>query len=164
MSPFQKQAGAFPGAPTVVTHANPLLSNQGPASYANRKDEPDLTVHGTAKIVPLRADRSFFLEPRDPDYRGMPVLGSDFGGVGYVHDIWVDRAEPQVRYLEVELQDGGRRVLLPVTNVQHNRRRGFLYVKSITAALRCLSPSPRLMRPPAPIRPRKVSAASCSVP
>jgi photosynthetic reaction center H subunit len=134
MSPFPKQAGAFPGAPTVVTHANPLLSNQGPASYADRKDEPDLTVHGTAKIVPLRSDASFFLEPRDPDYRSMPVLGSDFGGAGHVRDIWVDRAEPQVRYLEVELADGSRRVLLPVTNVQHNRRRGFLYVKSITAA------------------------------
>jgi photosynthetic reaction center H subunit len=134
MSPFTRQAGAFPGAPTIVTHANPLLSNQGPASYADRKDEPDLTVHGTPKIVPLRAAAAFFLDPEGPDYRGIPVLGADYGGAGHVRDIWVDRAEPQARYLEVELQAGVRHVLLPVTNVQHNRRRGFLYVKSITAA------------------------------
>jgi photosynthetic reaction center H subunit len=134
MSPFFKQAGPYPGAPLEVTAPNPLLSNMGPAAYASRRDEPDVTVHGTHRIVPLRADPSFFLDPRAVGYVGVPVLGSDFGGAGWVRDVWVDRAEPQVRYLELELQDSGRRVLLPVTNVRYNARRGFLYVKSITGA------------------------------
>lgn len=148
MSPFFKQTGAFPGAPIDATpnaismnerggalaSANPLLSNTGPASYADRRDEPDLTVHGTPKIVPLRADPTFFLDPRDLDYRGMAVVGLDMAPAGTVVDVWVDRAEPQARYLELETAMNGRRVLLPVTNVQLNRRGRFLAVKSITGA------------------------------
>ncbi len=134
MSPFFKQEGPYPGAPLEVAAGNPLLSNMGPASYANRRDEPDLTVHGTNKIVPLRVAPDFYLDSAGGGYIDLPVLGSDFVGVGWVREAWVDRAEPQVRYLEVELQDGGRRVLLPATNVRYNGRRGFLYVKSITGA------------------------------
>jgi photosynthetic reaction center H subunit len=149
MSPFFKQAGPFPGAPVDAPYgpnattrpgqttppdaSNPLLSNMGPASYADRQDEPDLTVHGTPKIVPMRADSTFFLDPRDPDYRGMEVRGVDGERAGVVRDIWVDRAEPQLRYLEVEIM-GGRRVLLPATNVRMHRTRSHLGVKSITAA------------------------------
>jgi photosynthetic reaction center H subunit len=106
----------------------------GPAAYADRKDEPDLTVHGTPKIVPLRVATDFFIDPRDPDYRGMPVVGLDMATAGVVRDIWVDRAEPQVRYLELEVAANGRTVLLPVTNVKLHRGHGHLFVKSITGA------------------------------
>ena len=149
MSPFFKQAGPFPGAPVDAPYGpnapvrpgqsgpadtrNPLLSNMGPAAYADRQDEPDLTVHGTPKIVPLRVATDFFLDPRDPDYRGMEVRGVDGAPGGVVRDIWVDRAEPQLRYLEVETV-GGRRVLLPATNVRMHRTGSHLGVKSITGA------------------------------
>jgi photosynthetic reaction center H subunit len=126
---------AYSNAPAAASSTpNPLLSNMGPASYADRKDEPDLTVHGTPKIVPLRADPDFYLDPRDPDYRGMPVVGMDLVPAGTVREVWVDRAEPQARYLEVTVAANGRNVLLPVTNVRLNRSRGFLAVKSITGA------------------------------
>ena len=149
MSPFFKQAGPFPGAPVdapygpgarqrpgsadPVDASNPLLSNMGPAAYADRQDEPDLTVHGTPKIVPLRVATDFFIDPRDPDYRGIEVRGVDGARGGVVVDLWVDRAEPQLRYLEVETT-GGRRVLLPATNVRVHRTGSHLGVKSITGA------------------------------
>jgi photosynthetic reaction center H subunit len=149
MSPFFKQAGPFPGAPvdapygpspvlrpgiaTPVDSSNPLLSNMGPAAYGDRQDEPDLTVHATPKIVPLRVATDFFIDPRDPDYRGLPVLGVDGAVGGTVRDIWVDRAEPQLRYLELDTP-GGRRVLLPATNVKLHRSGAHLHVKSITGA------------------------------
>jgi len=148
MSPFTKQKGSFPGAPIdasantlaggAAPHAtgaaNPLLSGLGPSAYADRKDEPDLTVHGTPKVVPMRVDTTFFLDPRDRDFRGMTVTGLDGNVAGTVTEIWVDRAEPQVRYLEMTVAANGRTVLLPVTNVKLDRKRDVLHVKSITAA------------------------------
>ena len=149
MSPFFKQAGPFPGAPvdapygpgapprpgqtTPADTSNPLLSNMGPAAYADRQDEPDLTVHGTPKVVPMRVATDFFIDPRDPDFRGMEVRGVDGARGGVVRDVWVDRAEPQLRYLEVETA-GGRHVLLPATNVRIHRTGSHLAVKSITGA------------------------------
>ena len=56
---------------------NLLLSNSGPAAYAERADHPDLTVHGEPKIVPMRVAKNFYVEPRDPDPRGMTVVGAD---------------------------------------------------------------------------------------
>jgi photosynthetic reaction center H subunit len=51
---------------------------------------------------------------------------------GTVRDVWVDRTEPQIRYLEVEIA-GARTVLLPMNMVQLTWR-GQVYVKSILAA------------------------------
>jgi photosynthetic reaction center H subunit len=52
----------------------------------------------------------------------MEVLGADGKVGGIVRDLWVDRSEPQFRYLEVEVA-GGRRVLLPVYHVTFDGRR-----------------------------------------
>jgi photosynthetic reaction center H subunit len=95
---------------------NPLLAGVGPGAWANRPDEPELTLEGLLKIVPLRLDSSYSVEPRDPDPRGQKVYGADHRVGGDVRDIWVDRSERLFRYYEVEVQaeDGKRRVLLPV--------------------------------------------------
>ena len=45
----------------------------------------------------------------------MPVLGADGGQAGTVVDLWVDRSEHAFRYLEVQLADAPRKVLLPMT-------------------------------------------------
>ena len=100
------------GAPLEPT-GNPMLAGVGPGSWANRPDEPDLTLDGKPKIVPLRADADYSLDPRDPDPRGQDVVGCDGEVGGKVTDIWVDRSERLFRYLEVEVA-GGRHVLLPV--------------------------------------------------
>ncbi len=105
---------SFPGAPLQPT-GDPMRDAVGPASYANRSDEPDLTIDGTLKIVPLRvAAPEFSLESRDPDPRGMQAIGADGKSGGTICDVWIDRSEPQVRYLEVVLTADKRHVLLPI--------------------------------------------------
>jgi len=42
------------------------------------------------------------------------VVGADGVVAGQVSDVWIDLAEPQIRYFEVEVRGGSRRVLLPV--------------------------------------------------
>lgn len=127
-----------PSSPLVPT-GNPLVDAVGPATYANRADVPDMTLHHQPKIVPLRAAPGFFLEPRDPDPRGLKVKACDGAVAGTIVEAWVDRSEPQVRYYEVELATPDRRhVLLPVPYVQWPAfgliRSDHVLVKAITAA------------------------------
>ncbi len=102
----------WPGAPLDPV-GNPMLAGVGPGSWAMRPDEPDLTIDGLPKIVPLRADPAYTLDGRDPDPRGKDVVGADGVVGGTISDIWVDRSERLFRYLEVQLT-GGAQVLLPV--------------------------------------------------
>ena len=52
----------------------------------------------------VAAGRGYLLsKPRDPDPRGMRVIGADSEIGGVVTDVWVDRAEALIRYLEVEV-------------------------------------------------------------
>lgn len=100
------------GAPLQPT-GNPMLDAVGPAAYAERSNHPDRTFHGEAAIVPMRVAQGFTVASEDPDPRGWSVVGCDGQSGGTVSDLWVDRAEPQIRYFEV--QTGARRVLLPMT-------------------------------------------------
>lgn len=123
----------WPGSPYVPT-GNPMLDGVGPASYADREDVPELSMDNIPAIVPMRVDGTFTLEPRDPDPRGMPVIGADGDVGGTVRDVWVDRAEMLIRYLEVEVAGAaGRTVLLPMTMVRIEMRRskGRVMVQSI---------------------------------
>ena len=96
---------SYPGAPLVPT-GDPLVDGVGPASYAERSDTPDLTLYGDKRVVPMRTLSGFSVDRRDADPRGMPVFAGDRRKVGKVVDLWVDRAEPQIYYLEVELTEG----------------------------------------------------------
>jgi photosynthetic reaction center H subunit len=118
----------YPGAPLEPT-GNPMLDGVGPAAYAERADRPDLTVEGHPRIVPLRVATDHYLETRDPDPRGKPVIGADGATAGTVRDAWVDRSEAILRYLEVDA--GGRRVLLPINFARIRRDR--VTVNSILA-------------------------------
>ncbi len=102
------------GEPISPSTANPMLSGLGPAAWAERADKPDLTIDGRPKIVPMRVATDFYVDPRDPDPRGYTVVGLDDVVAGTVAELWVDRSEPQVRYLEVLVEATGRMVLLPV--------------------------------------------------
>jgi photosynthetic reaction center H subunit len=75
----------------------------------------------------------FHVEARDPDPRGMTVVGADGVTGGTVHDAWVDRSEAVLRYLEVEVASpaGPHRVLLPVNFTKINSGRGEVTVKAI---------------------------------
>jgi len=107
-----KPVAPWPGAPLEPT-GDPMADGVGPASYAERADHPDMTWEGAPKIVPLRVAGDFYLAKEDPDPRGMVVKGADGKAAGVVKDVWVDRSEYIARYFEVELEGGGRTVLLP---------------------------------------------------
>lgn len=121
--------GGWPGAPLEPT-GDPMLDAVGPASYAERSDTPDLTIEGHPKIVPLRVAGDFTIASEDPDPRGMTVVGGDGETGGTVLDVWVDRSEVLIRYLEVEAA-GGKRVLLPMNFAKVDGDRGRVNVRSI---------------------------------
>jgi photosynthetic reaction center H subunit len=120
----------WPGAP-LAPIGDPMLAAVGPGSYAERSNTPDLTHEGQAKIVPLRSATTFYLETRDADPRGMKVLGADRQVAGTVKDIWVDRSEVIIRYLEVDVAGAAKTVLLPITFARINGRRGEVNVSAI---------------------------------
>lgn len=119
----------FPGAP-LEPNGDPMLAGIGPGSWAERADVPDLTFEGAPKIVPLRAATEFSVDENDPDPRGMTVVGADGAAGGKVVDVWVDRSEFLVRYLELET-GSKRRVLLPINFAKVHGGRGEVAVRSI---------------------------------
>jgi photosynthetic reaction center H subunit len=127
-------AHTFPGSPMIPT-GNPMIDGVGPASYADREDVPDKMFDGLPAVVPMRDVPTTFIEPNDPDPRGMQVLGADRRIAGIVSDVWLDRAEGLIRYLEVEIPTaaGPRNVLLPMALSRVNGRRRQVKVKSILA-------------------------------
>jgi len=125
------KAEPWPGAPYNPV-GDPMLAGVGPGSWAERSDKPDL-MHDKPRIAPLRLATEFFIESREPDPRGMTVVGADGRSGGTVRDVWVDRMEVIIRYLEVETT-GGRRVLLPMTFSTINGRRKEVEVNAITSS------------------------------
>jgi photosynthetic reaction center H subunit len=125
---------AWPGAP-LEPIGNPMLDGVGPAAYAQRANVPDLTIDGFPAIVPMRVATDASVDSEDSDPRGMAVFGDDGERAGTVTDLWIDRTEPQIRYLEVEVSATGavKRVLLPVIMARINGARREVTVRAILA-------------------------------
>lgn len=115
------------GAPLVPT-GNPMVDGVGPAAYALREDVPDVNHEGHTKIAPMRIATDFMVAENDPDPRGMDVVCGDGKVGGKCTDLWIDRGEHLIRYLEVEVQ-GGRKVLAPMPMARVNRE--FIKIRSI---------------------------------
>jgi photosynthetic reaction center H subunit len=113
----------WPGAP-LEPDGDPMKAGIGPGSYAERANTPDLTIDGHPKIVPLRSASHYEVDGRDSDPRGMELVGADGATAGTITDVWVDRSETMVRYLEADLAGtgGGRRVLVPINFAKVNGR------------------------------------------
>ena len=110
-----KRVGPGNGYPLEPT-GDPMLDGVGPASWAPRRDVPELDGHGHPKIVPMSAAEGFSVSAgRDP--RGLPVVAGDGEIVGKITDMWIDEPEQLVRYLELELDSkwGSGTRLLPMT-------------------------------------------------
>ena len=102
----------FPFEPT----GDPMADGVGPASWAPRRNVPELDGHGHPKIVPMAGTDHFNVSAgRDP--RGLPVEAGDSEIVGKITDMWIDEPEQLVRYLEIELdaEHGGGSRLVPMT-------------------------------------------------
>ena len=113
-------ANGYPLDPT----GDPMLDGVGPASWAPRRDVPELDGHGHPKIIPMVATENFFVSAgRDP--RGLPVVAGDKATVGKISDMWIDEAEQMVRYLEIELDpsagEGKRLVPLNLARIHSDR-------------------------------------------
>ena len=120
-------AAAFISAPLEPT-GNKLLSGLGPAAFALRSDKPDAQFHnGEPRIVPLRVAVENYLASEDVDPRGMTVVGADDAVAGVVSEVWIDRSEGLVRYLEIALvaELGARHVMvpMPMIDIQEKKQR-----------------------------------------
>lgn len=131
----------FHGAPLVPT-GNPLIDGIGPAGYAERRREPDLDMEGHPRIVPLSRDASFAISARDPGLIGWPVVGLDHQVAGTIEDLWIDRADRLVRYLQVRLDTGVGHVLAPMMMAKVDRRRRRVMIDALTAAQFADAPVP----------------------
>ena len=128
-----------PGSP-LVPLGDPMKDAIGPASFTERPDIADLTFAGEPRIVPRRVAADFSVAEQDIDPQGLTVYGADGNAAGSVADIWVDKSDYLIRYLEVELpgttrssgEDGqtvtvpGRRVLMPFNVAQIRTDRDLL--------------------------------------
>ncbi len=123
-----------PGSPLIPT-GDPMQAGVGPGAFARRAQVPDLMHDGAPKLQPLRVATGFSVDKGDPDPRGMKVLGADGQVAGVVEDVWVDRSEFIVRYLELAVTgEGGRRVLLPMAMSVVDKRRQVIRVDAILAS------------------------------
>lgn len=124
-----KRRENFAGAPYVPT-GNPLQDGVGPAAFAKRANWPDYDAHGNPRITPLTAGDAISVDPHGPDPRGMSVIGADGKSAGKVTNLWVDRSEHTIRYLEVDT--GSATVLAPMAMALV--RRGAVELDAINAA------------------------------
>lgn len=127
-----KPTAPWAGAPLEPT-GNPLKDGVGPASYAMRSNEPEQMDDGGPKIQPLRTATDFYLESRDPDPRGMTLVGADDLPAGKISDVWVDKGEYIARYFEADL-DGGGKILVPTNFLSVSSRKQRVKVRALTAA------------------------------
>lgn len=120
------ESEGFPHMPT----GDPMADGVGPAAWANRRDVPELDGHGHNKIAPM-SGRDDVIVAAGYDPRGLPVLGGDDNIAGTVSDIWYDVPESLIRYLEIELKDGGGMRLVPITMAKVKSK--FVIVRSLTS-------------------------------
>ena len=112
-----RRVSRAPGSP-LEPNCDPMLAGVGPGAYAHRARTPDVMLSGAPKIAPLRVSPGFSIDRREADPRGMTVVGADGVAGGVVSDVWVDRAEYMIRYLEVAVAPEGapaKHVLVPMT-------------------------------------------------
>lgn len=129
-----RPAAPYPGAPLIPT-GDPLVDGVGPASYANRSDTPDLTFYGENRVVPMRTLSDWAVDQRDDELRGMNVITADREVVGKVVDLWVDRAEPQIYYIEVDSgeAEGSTRTLVPFAFADIRRHHRAVEISAVYA-------------------------------
>lgn len=123
-----------PGSPYLAA-GNPLQDGVGTAAYALRADVPDMTFdEQLPKIVPLRLAPEYHVAEEDFDPRGWPMLAADGQVVGTIADLWVDRSDVILRYVDVAVPVAGgtRQVIIPIGLVNFDERRRRALTSSVT--------------------------------
>ena len=102
------------GSPFVPT-GDPMIDGVGPASWAPRRNLPEVDAHGHAKIKPMSRLPDFVVSAgRDP--RGKAVVAGDGEIIGRIIDMWIDVPEQLVRFLTVDLnpEGSGQTRMIPI--------------------------------------------------
>ena len=124
----------FSGAPYAPT-GNPLVDGIGPAAWADRAKRPDLDMEGHPRIVPLSSAPGFSISAKD-QVGGWPVVGADDVVAGTVGDLWIDKADRLVRYIQIA-GDGGigiGPVLAPMMMATVDKRRRRIKIDALLAS------------------------------
>ncbi|MEM0900702.1 MAG: photosynthetic reaction center subunit H [Pseudomonadota bacterium] len=128
----------FEGTAWEPNSEDPMGEPVGPGAWTERANVPDMTFEGHVKIVPMRNEKEYVIAKGDIDPRGLRVVGCDAIVGGEVVDIWVDKAEQYIRYLEVKTDhETPKNVLLPfnfcvIKTIRGNEK--VVYVHAITGA------------------------------
>lgn len=136
--------GYLTGAPSDPI-GNPLLSASGPAGYALRADKPELTWHNDqTRVAPMRVATDHVFDEDSPNPIGFDVVGFDGIVGGQVVDVWVDREESLIRYLEVKVP-AGKNVMVPMPMSRVKESANQVLLASVTGAQ--LADAPTLASP-----------------
>lgn len=120
------------GAPYEPT-GDPLVDGVGPAAWAERMDEVELTLHGTPRIVPMASDSEWGIVDGDNNIMGWDVTAYDGEKVGTVKDVWIDRSESLIRYVEIQVSPR-KSVLAPWNGVKVGSAESrSVYIDSLSA-------------------------------
>lgn len=134
-----RRTSGYSGSPLEPT-GETIGGGFGPGSAARRADVPDVTHENHNRIVPIGTVPGITIASRDPDPRGMIVLGADGAEAGTVTDLWVDRAELLIRYLEISA--GAGTSLVPMAMSVIDKRRGVIVCDALNGAQFAGSPLP----------------------
>lgn len=134
-----RRTDRFPGAPYAPT-GDPLADGIGPAAWANRAKRPDLDMEGHPRIVPLSSAPGYSVSVKDPDLLGWPVIGADGAVAGSVSDLWIDKADRLVRY--IQLSGSGGPLLAPMMMARVDKRRRRVVIDALNAAQFAAAPRP----------------------
>lgn len=126
-----RRTDRFAGAPYAPT-GNPLVDGIGPAAWANRAKRPDIDMDGHPRIVPLSVAADYAVAHEDPGMHDWPVVGADGVTAGTVRDLWIDRSDRLIRYIEVETASGV--VLAPMMMANIDRRRRRVVINALLAS------------------------------
>lgn len=139
--PNSQRTSVHPGNP-IEPIGSGIGAGVGPGAYAQRADRPDLDFEGHARIVPISTAPGFTVSTRDPDPRGMKMAGADKMVAGTISDIWIDKADHLIRYLEVDLKDGGK-ALVPMAMCVVNKGLNAVICDALMASQFAGAPLPK---------------------
>ena len=117
-----RRTDRFPGAPYAPT-GDPLADGIGPAAWAERAKRPDLDMEGHPRLVPLTGAAGFSIAYPDPGLKGWPIYGLDGVLAGHVTDLWIDKADRLVRYIQFDAEGAPALVPMMMASVSRSRRR-----------------------------------------
>ena len=126
-----RRTDRFPGAPYAPT-GDPLVDGIGPAAWADRAKRPDLDMDGHPRIVPLSTATGFSIAREDSDLTGFSVVGADGAVAGTVSDLWIDKSDRLVRYIQIAGSSGP--ILAPMMMARVDRRRRRVVVDALLAS------------------------------